>query len=553
MYFIFEAFNARPLETRILAYTRIATSIALGILFIVYVGYLGNLVAHDHALLRLTSEDMTESYPIPDIEMCAQNTTFTIARCVVTYMNWSSVTLPNCYDYIQVGEGEDPSYCSLFQGSNDFFYGVEQDYEDTSTDIRRLDVYWKIDAIENVTAASISIPSLTLEMYDPSFNRWNDSNMADMIPQQQQAVRNMVWGTGMATTMQNYTSNMFFTVQRYRAIRPYDFASLFGVETNYVEIPTVETSQLDWPLHADNDDIMNGVYHGQFSLQLSKVTVDVKTEQRQHTLLALVALIGGAYGVMTTLYILLFGMIRIGPFGLVHHVPQAAIRGRDKLVKVRSQNDRRESTQSWARFLPAPFRPSESMSTTIQEEEQAMRKSDDILIQPLTHIDRENHRIQGPWRSGQSSGENSDSEQTPAPPPPSHMPAEAPANDSRGLTMMAVGNSSSADGIMPPQLVGLMEQLRREQAETSLRSQRLEQHVLELEEILRSYYINMDWLDQHRHLRHHRSAEEYNNTYYYRKRQKSARSDTVGGWLYEDAVLSPSTSRRGKNKNTEKE
>lgn len=39
----------------------------------------------------------------------------------------------------------------------------------------------------------------------------------------------MVWGTGMATTMQNYTSNMFFTVQRYRAIRPYDFASLLGV------------------------------------------------------------------------------------------------------------------------------------------------------------------------------------------------------------------------------------------------------------------------------------------------------------------------------------
>lgn len=149
-----------------------------------YVGYLGNLVAHDHALLRLTSEDMTDSYPIPDIEMCAQNTTFTIVRCDVTYMNWSSVTLPNCYDYIQIGTGEDPSYCSLFQGSNEFFYGVDLDYEDTSTDIRRLDVYWKIDAIENVTAASISIPSLTLEMYDPTFNRWNDSNMEDMIPQQ---------------------------------------------------------------------------------------------------------------------------------------------------------------------------------------------------------------------------------------------------------------------------------------------------------------------------------------------------------------------------------
>lgn len=281
------------------------------------------------------------------------------------------------------------------------------------------------------------------------------------------------------------------------------------------------------------------------------------------------ALIGGAYGVMTTLYILLFGMIRLGPFGLVHHVPQAAVRGKEKLVKVRSQSDRRESTQSWARFLPASLRPSESTSTTLQEEEQAMRKSDDrksddILIQPLSQIavDRHSHRIQGPWRSGQSSGNNSDGEQSPTP-PPLPMPAEAAANDSRSLTMMAAaantsgGSSSnisgSSDAVMPPQLVGLMEQLRREQAETSLRSQRLEQHVLELEEILRSYYINMDWLDQHRYLRHQRNAEEFNNTYYYRKRQKSARSDTVGGWLYEDAVLSPSTSRRGKNKNAEKE
>lgn len=46
-----------------------------------------------------------------------------------------------------------------------------------------------------------------------------------------------------------------------------------------------------------------------------------QTEVRQHTLLASVALAGGCYGVLTTIYILLFGMTRLTPWGLVHHIP----------------------------------------------------------------------------------------------------------------------------------------------------------------------------------------------------------------------------------------
>lgn len=42
---------------------------------------------------------------------------------------------------------------------------------------------------------------------------------------------------------------------------------------------------------------------------------------RQHTVLAAVALAGGCYGVLTTIYILLFGMTRLTPWGLVHHIP----------------------------------------------------------------------------------------------------------------------------------------------------------------------------------------------------------------------------------------
>lgn len=47
----------------------------------------------------------------------------------------------------------------------------------------------------------------------------------------------------------------------------------------------------------------------------------IQTEVRQHTILAAIALAGGCYGVLTTIYILLFGMTRLTPWGLVHHIP----------------------------------------------------------------------------------------------------------------------------------------------------------------------------------------------------------------------------------------
>lgn len=41
----------------------------------------------------------------------------------------------------------------------------------------------------------------------------------------------------------------------------------------------------------------------------------------QHTFLSSIALAGGCYGVLTTIYMLLFGMTRITPWGIVHHIP----------------------------------------------------------------------------------------------------------------------------------------------------------------------------------------------------------------------------------------
>ncbi|CAM0141130.1 unnamed protein product [Umbelopsis sp. WA50703] len=65
--------------------------------------------------------------------------------------------------------------------------------------------------------------------------------------------------------MQRYTTNIFFTPRVYKAIRPYDFGSLLGMVST--------------------------------------------------------ALGGGAFGLANIFYVLLFGMNRLTPWGLVHRIP----------------------------------------------------------------------------------------------------------------------------------------------------------------------------------------------------------------------------------------
>ena len=128
---------------------------------------------------------MHSSYPLPQIEMCSENSTMTIVRCDLMYMNWSMSTIPNCYDYIHLGDQSDtPTKCYLFDSDDTFKYGVTANYTPTTDDIRRIDIYWKIDSILNASSASISVPSITMELYNSNFSRWDEPEEDGMIPQQ---------------------------------------------------------------------------------------------------------------------------------------------------------------------------------------------------------------------------------------------------------------------------------------------------------------------------------------------------------------------------------
>ncbi|KAI9491669.1 hypothetical protein BDB00DRAFT_475466 [Zychaea mexicana] len=478
---------------------------------------------------------MAESYPIPQIEMCVQNSTMTVHRIDLMFMNWTSWTIPDPYRYIMIGEpGGDPSRCYLFQSNSAFKYGVVEDYDPMTTDIRRIDIYWKIDALENVTAVSLSVPSITMELYNPGFSRWDPPDPENMVPQQKQVSRDMVLGNARSSTSVNTTTTVFFTPTLYRAIRPKDSLSLIGFAPTYVDIPTLETSQLDWDLQRNDENLTRGEYDGLFNLQMAKASLAVQTEQRQHTLLSALALAGGCSTLLTILYILLFGMTRIAPFGVVHQLPMVTIRGVEKIKEHRRNsrvdnnhnNDNNENNTSKLYNFQRYFRRSQP-SQLLLDDIAAPAKSDSasnikdspvvqhnaILLMPAPaamaqqqqqqQADEESSRFHGPWdrdyRSDQLSNTSNPS-----------LHSSAPQDRVEGLTM-------------------LVEQLQREQRDTAAKAAQLENRLFELQEVLRAYYINMDYLDHQRNMRRRgrrRSALYCNN-------QRRSTS-TEGGWLFDD-------------------
>lgn len=89
----------------------------------------------------------------------------------------------------------------------------------------------------------------------------------------------MQQGDARSTSLVNWTSAIFFSPLKYRAIRPGDAASLLGFvsvntqslpqspltfsskkEPTFVDIYTIDTTEMNWPMHvADNVNLTSGV------------------------------------------------------------------------------------------------------------------------------------------------------------------------------------------------------------------------------------------------------------------------------------------------------
>lgn len=96
----------------------------------------------------------------------------TVVKCSAMYYNWTVVDIPNCWeDYFRSGAVGDTSKCYVFETRNRYRMATGLTY-DSRDALRRLDFYWNIDSLQNLTYSTISIPAIAIQLYDPSFTTW---------------------------------------------------------------------------------------------------------------------------------------------------------------------------------------------------------------------------------------------------------------------------------------------------------------------------------------------------------------------------------------------
>ncbi|KAI8338373.1 hypothetical protein BC941DRAFT_422706 [Chlamydoabsidia padenii] len=279
--------------------------------------------------------------------MCVYGSRFTISSCALVDMNYNAKVVPGCTPYL-VGSPADhpgPEWCWVFK-TDDLVFGVElgnPDSVDQRLVVRRVDMYWRIDNLTTFNLVNPWAPSVTVTLYSPQFSSWRLSpeDKNNMIPQEAMAWRNLRLQRFVSTSTMNYWSTIYFAPSRYRAIRPRDALSILGLNSTFVDIDTLHTSQHDWPLNFANVNYTkHGNYQGEFSFMLTAGDMEVRTEQRQHTVLAALALAGGCYGVIFAVYCVLFGTPKLTPFGFTHGMSIWYHRGKNKLGRKKTNSTR---------------------------------------------------------------------------------------------------------------------------------------------------------------------------------------------------------------------
>ncbi|KAI8976898.1 hypothetical protein BDB01DRAFT_297390 [Pilobolus umbonatus] len=344
MLFKHEAFSRRPLEPHHLVYYRGGCFLFLMAVFLAYCSYLiiqvkakkkrkylmtPNIVFilykiySEQPLLQISSDNKVVDIEAPEIELCVQNSTMTVINCSIVYYNWTTGTIPDCWSkYFEHGVQTDNNKCYLFRVKDDYRMAASENAPIGS--IRRFDFYWNIDNLFNLSYTTIAYPSITLTLYHPHFSQWQPSTRGTT-PREKATMANIGLGLSRATTMIDHTSSISFHAEKYRAIEPGNVPAILGLEPDYIDIITLPTTQMTWPINPSPNfpptSIPKDDYQGYFSVQLSQSTIEIKTEIRQHTLINSIALAGGIYGILITIYTLLFGMNRLSPFGIMHRIP----------------------------------------------------------------------------------------------------------------------------------------------------------------------------------------------------------------------------------------
>lgn len=114
----------------------------------------------------------------PDVELCVANSTFSAVRCVGTYNNWTSIDIPNCWErFFRTGDNG-VVQCYVFESNGSFPMTAGLEFDNRPL-FRRLDFYWHIDSLENVSFVSVTTAVVTLELYHPKYSPWRNILVGD--------------------------------------------------------------------------------------------------------------------------------------------------------------------------------------------------------------------------------------------------------------------------------------------------------------------------------------------------------------------------------------
>jgi hypothetical protein len=79
--------------------------------------------------------------------------------------------MENCSDYFVPEKYKDNQYCYWFMANDTFHMVSSEDEKDTKDEsVRQIDFYWSIDNLKNFTKSGISVPTITMQLYDPQFS-----------------------------------------------------------------------------------------------------------------------------------------------------------------------------------------------------------------------------------------------------------------------------------------------------------------------------------------------------------------------------------------------
>ncbi|CAG8532532.1 8696_t:CDS:2 [Paraglomus occultum] len=333
---------------------RVSISIFISFIFLSYIVYLLVAIKNDEPVLRFTQEPLTKM-EIPDIEICSDNSDVIITQCIF-YMTgfqnnkyYDNCTTPEGINYIIPGDksGTTGTFCNLFTTNKTVYFPQSSEYG-----VIAVEFLFKIVNLTASVKNSRTVPAISIQPYHPDFNSlWKQPPNTPKALTFEDQLRSQL---NSFTGMQNYLTKVSLRQSKFRAINHKTFRSVFGLEPAYYDYLFFDIDAKYFPLEP-NPTFSPTTNTGVFSIQPQFFEQEVKEQQRTKTLLSSLGLAGGAFGILFSLYTVLFGESRLKPWGIFHRT----------LIK-------RTQISNQLQSLPL-VSPVQSSTLTLSSSERAMR------------------------------------------------------------------------------------------------------------------------------------------------------------------------------------